>query len=140
MLSELTIWKIIIFIAIFLILIVAVIVFVKKNKNSVQKEIENRWDAIADLLNYRKEMNYKLAVIEADRLLYQVLASHDFNGADTVEKLTDALYKYPKLKKYLWAGKVKRRIDQDKNFHLKFGVAVKIIKIYKKALKELNAL
>ena len=104
------------------------------------KEIRNKWHKIIALTEHRQEMNYKLAVIEADKLLDYVLQQMGFAGETTAERLKRATYKYPELKKVWWAHKVRNQLLHNHSYHLRYTVARKVLKLFKKALHTLRAL
>lgn len=87
-----------------------------------------------------KEMNYKLAVIEADKLLDYALKAQNFSGETMAERLNSATYKYPKLKKVWWAHKVRNYIVHDPNYIVKFNETCRVLDLFKKALKKLGGL
>lgn len=131
---------------VFLIAFVALMLFVvykikQKKKKSIfdLKEMREKWNEIIDLLNYKKEMNYKLAVIEADKLLDYALKKMAFPGETMAKRLEAASYKFPELKKVWWAHKVRNLIVHDHKYYIKYNVANKVLKLFKNALKELGA-
>jgi len=103
-------------------------------------EIKQRWQEIEKIMKVKKELNYKLAVIEADKLLDAVLKALGIAGQTVGERLKNAIYKYPKIKKSLWAHRVANQIVRQKKYHLRHGVARLVLKLFKKALKELKVL
>ena len=102
--------------------------------------IRERWKKIVDLMQYKKEMNCKLAIIEADKLLDYVLKEMYFNGQTMAERLKLATYKFPKLKQVWWAHKVRNHIVHDTNYIVKYGETKRVLILFKRALKELGVL
>ncbi len=105
-----------------------------------QKEIQRRWDEICDIIKVKKEMNYKLAVIEADKLLDHILQAMNFQGDTMGDRLKVAIYRFPKLRKVVWAHRVRNQIVHEANYSLRHGVARLLLKLYKRALKYLRVL
>lgn len=105
-----------------------------------KKFVKKRWKEIEQLFNYKKEMNYKLAVIEADKLFDNVLKEMHFPGDTMAERLKMATYKYPKLKIVWWGHKMRNHIVHDVKFSCRYGETKKVIGNYKRGLKELNVL
>ncbi|MFH0814680.1 MAG: hypothetical protein V1902_01115 [Candidatus Falkowbacteria bacterium] len=105
-----------------------------------QKEIQRRWNEICGMVKVRKEMNYKLAVIEADKLLDHILKAMNFQGDTMGDRLKLAIYRFPKLRKVVWAHRVRNQIVHEVNYSLRYGVARLLLKLYKNALKHLRVL
>lgn len=105
-------------------------------------EIREEWGKITRTMNLRwqKEMNSKLAVMAADKLLDQVLVTIGFSGVDASERLKVASYRYPKLRHVQWAHEVRKQIEHNPNYSLKYGESWLVLKLFKRALRELGAL
>ena len=103
-------------------------------------EIRARWKEINDLMNIKKEMNWKLAIIEADKLLDHVLKAFNFQGGTLGDRLKLASYRFPHLKKVMWAHRVRNQIVHEANYHLRYGETKYVLKLYKKALQSLRVL
>jgi hypothetical protein len=134
---------------VFVIVFDIVLIFLKTKRKRKKKiknnEIRGQWLGIVQLMDYSKkktgkEINYKLAIIEADKFLDNVISHLGFKGADSFERLKNATLKFPSLKKVWWTHKVCEMIVSDPAYHIKFELANKILKIYKRRLKELGAL
>lgn len=134
------------FIASGIVIILALIIvarhFYLKNKTSEldKKFFQGRWQEIEKLMEIKKEMNYKLAVIEADKLLDEALKEMFFPGASTFERLKFATYKFQKLKEAWWAHKVRNEVVHNVNYALRYNEAHKVLELFHKALKILDAL
>jgi ssDNA-binding Zn-finger/Zn-ribbon topoisomerase 1 len=105
-----------------------------------QKDIKMRWSRINKMLGSYKEMNCKIAIIEADKLLDSVLTEMKIDGQTPTERLQNAAYQYPKLKQVLWAHKMRNQIVSKKHTHVRYTVAQKVISVFKNALKDLGAM
>ena len=105
-----------------------------------RKFIREEWKKIEELPEYGKEMNYKLAVIEADKLLDFALKEMYFPGETMADRLKIASCKFPKLREVWWAHKVRNHVVHDSRYHLKHGETRKVLTLFKRALKELTAL
>ena len=131
-------------IAIFAVLIVFVVAksFYNKSRSSGvdKKFIAERWKQIDDLVQHGKQMNYKLAVIEADKLLDHVLQELNFPGTKMSDRLKMASYKFPALKQVWWAHKVRNKVVHEVRYSLSAGETRKVISLFKKALKILRVL
>lgn len=102
--------------------------------------ISKRWLEIESLLKRPGEMNYKLAVLEADKLLDYVLKSMSMPGKDLAERLRFACFKYNKLRRVWWAHTVRNQLVHEVTFSIDHGIAKRAIKTFKKALEEVGAL
>jgi hypothetical protein len=103
-----------------------------------KKEIKKRWQEIEELLNKSSEMSYKLAVMEADKLLDYILKSMFFPGSTLGERLKVACCKYEKLRRVWYAHKVRNQLVHETNYHLSYGEAKKALNIFKKGFEELG--
>jgi len=134
-------------------LIIAIIIFavvgffyirnILRRANSEQldkKFIKEQWKKTKELLDFGQEMNYKLAVIEADKLLDFVLKSYYFNGQKMSERLKQATYRFPELKKVFWAHRVRNQVVHEARYVLKYSEAKKVLELFERALKVLGAL
>ena len=135
------------FVLIAVILVIALIVIARifslkyrGDKGLDRKFFRTRWQKIEELFSYGKEMNYKLAVIEADKLLDEALKVSSFPGNTMAERIKVATYKHPKLKEVWWAHKVRNHVVHDVRYILKHGESKMVLRLFKKALKELSAL
>lgn len=127
----------------FLILVTVVHVYWKKYKTPDfldQKYIKQQWKKIEDLFSFGKEMNYKLVVIEADKLLDYVLKELHFPGETMADRLKIASYQHRKLNNVWWAHKVRNQVVHDIKYSLNYGETKKVLFLFKTALKELRAL
>lgn len=129
------------FVTVFIVFLVARSFYSKSKVIGVDKKfVASRWREIEDLLTHAKEMNYKLAVIEADKLLDDVLKKLNFPGDTMSVRLKMASYKYPKLKRVWWAHKVRNNVVHEIKYSLSSGEVRKVVSLFKMALKELKVL
>jgi hypothetical protein len=105
-----------------------------------KKEIQKKWREIEELLNKQNEMSYKLAILEADKLLDHVLKYMNFGGSSLGERLKLACYKYNKLRQVWSAHKVRNRLVHEANYQLRYGEARWAIKMFRNGLEELGIL
>jgi hypothetical protein len=100
-----------------------------------------RWKKIISKLEKKSEAEAKLAILEADSLLDEVLKKSGYPGetlTERLEKLTPATL--PNLEELKKARQVRESIISDPTYRLEFGKAKEILKIYEKALTYLEAL
>ncbi len=99
------------------------------------------WEGIEVRLGTQMESEWKLALIEADKMLDDTLNRMGFGGqslGERLERLTTATL--PNLEEIKTAHKVRNNIIHDPTYKLILDEAKKIILIYKKALTDLEAL
>jgi len=102
--------------------------------------IKKRWQEIESLLKRPGEMNYKLAILEADKLLDYVVKSMSMPGKDLGERLRFACFKYNRLKRVWWAHVLRNQLVHEATFSLNYGTAKRAIKTFEAAFKELGVL
>lgn len=105
-----------------------------------RQEIQKRWNDIENYLKHQDEMSWKLAVMEADKLLDHALKSRGFGGQTMGERLKLAAYKYPKIRDVWGAHLTRNKLVHEASFHLSFGQARSAIFSFKHALEQLGVL
>jgi len=85
-------------------------------------------------------MSYKLAVMEADKLLDHTLKAMTMPGKDMGERLKAVGYKYPNIRQVWFAHRIRNQIVHEASYNLSSSLAKKAIKSFKQALKELSIL
>lgn len=105
-----------------------------------RKGLQKQWEKVEELLKKREEMNYKLALIEADKLLDFVLKSMAMPGNDLNERLKFATAKYEKLRDVRWAHGMRNKVVHEADFNLDIDSVRGAIKAFKRALVELGAI
>ncbi len=115
--------------------------FFKSREYDLDKTgIKKRWQEIEAMLDGPGEMNYKLAVMEADKLLDYVLKSMSMSGKDMGERIRFATFRYSRLRKVWWAHVLRNQLVHEATFSLNHTMAKKAIKTFEHALRELGAL
>ncbi len=102
---------------------------------------DNRWQEIKSHVNSFKESEWKFAVIEADKLVDDVLKSAGFAGESMGERLM--LIKPDQLLnlQYLWdAHKLRNLLVHDVNYQLTHRQAIWAVEAFENVLRELEAL
>jgi hypothetical protein len=98
------------------------------------------WAKITGRLETGLESEYKLAVIEADSILNDILKRMDFGGetlGERLEKLTAATL--PNLKQVWEAHKIRNNIVHDPDYRLSLDETRRALVIYEQALRDLQA-
>ncbi len=138
-----------------LIVIIYLIFQIRKNiKTSLEVITENAivsgvhkenlikgWQSVLDKLEIGDEANYKLAIIEADKIFDNLLKNIGYQGEDMGERLKQITTTQLANIDEIWqAHKIRNRLVHEENFQLKEHEARRVIEIYKKALNELEAI
>lgn len=102
-----------------------------------KKLIQVRWHRISDVLKSGGERDFRLAIIEADSLIDEILIRHGHIGKDMGERLKSILPHELKNLDDLWkAHKIRNQIAHGDEVQMSKGRAEKIINVYGKVLRE----
>lgn len=102
--------------------------------------IKARWDEIERMAAAGGEMNLKVAVMEADKLLDHALKAMAIPGATLGERLKFAAYKHPKIRNVWNAHRLRNQLAHEASAYIDPSYARKAIRDFKDALKLLNVL
>ena len=105
------------------------------------RKVVKAWLKIEERIEKGTESEAKLAIIEADDLLNEVLKKKGFEGeslGERLDKVTEDIL--PNLTEILEARKVRSNIVHDPTYRLNLAEAKEILRIYQDALKDLEAL
>ena len=98
-----------------------------------------QWGKIAKRLETDKEVEYKLAIIEADSLLDDTLKKMGYKGeimGDRLKQLTSAIL--PNLDQIEEAYKIRNNAVHDPDYKLTLDQAKRVLGIYERALRDLE--
>jgi Zn-dependent protease with chaperone function len=104
------------------------------------KKMEKDWRKIVARLDAGLEPEYKLAVIEADNMMNEILKRMGYGGAslgERLEKLTAATL--PNIDEVKEVHKVRNNIVHDPNYKLSLEEAKRTLSVFEKALRDLEA-
>src|SRR3989344_5824770 len=100
-----------------------------------------RWEEIEKHINSTREAEWKFAVIEADKLVDELLKSAGFLGDTMGDRLMNIQPGQLTTLQNLWeAHKIRNRLVHDTNYFLRYTEAKRAVSLYEKTLKELQAL
>ena len=105
-----------------------------------KEEIKKRWTGLKSLLDKNSEIQYKMAVMEADKLLDQVLKSLNYPGSSLGQRLKFACHKNPKLKNVWPAHFIRNKLVHETDYRLSYGSAKRALEVFEAGLKELGVL
>ncbi len=105
-----------------------------------EKEMSKKWDRIRKRIKSGLEPDYKLAIIDADDLLLQVLDERGYEGKDFAETVNLAgNLMVPILNDVLSAHETRNSIVYDPDFKLSADQAQKILSIYESAVRTIGS-
>src|SRR4030042_1066577 len=105
------------------------------------RKIVKQWNKLKNRLGLPSEAEHKLAIIEADNLLNEVLAKMGYQGETLGEKLKQlSALKLSNLDRAMEAHKIRNSIVYDTDYRLSLEQAQKTVEIYEKFLIELQVL
>ncbi|KKQ23183.1 MAG: hypothetical protein US36_C0003G0017 [Candidatus Wolfebacteria bacterium GW2011_GWC1_37_10] len=108
-------------------------------KGISRKRAIRGWKQVQRRLEINDEPNLKLAIIEADKILDEILKFGGYGGETMAERLKKINFKQLSNIEEIWqAHKIRNRIVHEPDFHIARGEAWMIIEMYKKAFKELG--
>ena len=102
-----------------------------------QKKMKKVWENIEKRLKNDSLSEYKLAILEADKLVDEVLLKIGYEGSNMTERLENANSKQiEELDELIKSHQIRNKIINDKNFVLDGQKAKKIIKPYHDFLED----
>ena len=104
----------------------------------VQKTFK-QWGRVTKRLDKKKEAEYKMAIIEADSLLEEVLRRMGYEG-ETIKDLLEQIDSktIPNIEEAWQAHKFRNNIVHDPSYELTYEQAKKIIGIYEQTFRDLQ--
>ena len=103
------------------------------------KKTFKQWAKISKRLEAGKEAEYKLAIIEVDSLLNDVLEKIGYKGETIGERLKQLdSTTLPNIEELWQAHKTRNNVVHDPDYHLTLDQAKKTIAIYEKTLRDLE--
>ena len=101
---------------------------------------QSKWDEILSHMESSKEADWKLAIIEADKLVDNLLQSMGYPGDTMGDRLTNMQDGRIRNLEGIWeAHKIRNKLVHDLNYFLRYAEAKRAIQIYREVLKEFNA-
>ena len=103
------------------------------------KETFKQWNKIAKRMETDKEVEFKLAVIEADSLLDDILKKMGYKGetmGDRLKQLNSVIL--PNLDQIWEAHKIRNNVVHDPDYQLTFDQAKRALGVYERALLDLE--
>ena len=105
------------------------------------KKFTKSWQRISKKLKNGDESEYKLAIIEADEMLNDILEKVGYSGETLKEKIDKvSLVVISNKEEILEVHKVRNSIVYNPNYKVELEEAKKLLEIYRKALTDLGML
>lgn len=111
-----------------------------KKDSEEYKGIAAKWQEIEKLMAGESALSWKLAVIEADKLLDSALKRAFMRGDTMGERLRFAAHKYPKIQKVWEAHILRNDLVHESDRRLEKSEAQKALVMFKEGLKILRML
>ncbi|PIP15955.1 MAG: hypothetical protein CO003_00065 [Candidatus Portnoybacteria bacterium CG_4_8_14_3_um_filter_44_15] len=106
-----------------------------------RKEFAKSWQSILSKVESQDENSYKIAVIEADKMLDDVLKRIGCAGADMGERLKQVgPHQLSNIDDIWQAHKARNRIAHEPDFRLTQSQAKRAVEIFQRALEDLQAI
>ena len=103
------------------------------------RQISKRWDKIKKRIEVESESEYKLAIIEADDFLNEVLEDRGYEGKDFQEAVNKAgMLLGSVLSDLMSAHEVRNSIVYNPDYKLDIEQAKKILKVYESAINTIG--
>jgi len=104
---------------------------------SEEKKVSNdkasRWQEILDKVNSTEETSWKIAIMDAEILLEEVLIEQGYNGAGVAERLKQVGPEFKDVIQYAWEGhKVRNSVAHDAAFRLSQKEARRAVSVYER--------
>ncbi len=100
-----------------------------------------KWEEILRHINSPKEVEWKFAVIESDKLTDEILKSAGYHGESMGERLINIDKSQMESLGGLWeAHKLRNRIVHEIDYYMRYSEAKRAVDLYGEALKELGVI
>lgn len=138
-------WPQMVFLAIAILAVgfLALVAMVLSGKRRHQFDIEayqTRWLKIENSLEKGNESSYRLAVIDADKLVDKALTEMGVAGQSMGDKLKKVGNRLPDIQKLWHAHKLRNQIVHTDDFNISYDEARRALLIFRQTLKNLGAI
>jgi len=102
---------------------------------------QSKWEEVLSHLESTREAEWKFSIIEADKLVEDLLKQAGYPGETMGDKLMNIESGQLVTLEGLWeAHKIRNKLAHDVNYFLRYAEARRAIGFYEQTLKELNAI
>lgn len=105
------------------------------------KVIDKQWQAVLEKVESGNESDYKLAVIEADKIFDDLVKRIGYKGGDMGERLQQITSaQLPNINDIWEAHKIRNKIAHESDYRINRALAKRAVEIYQEAMETLEAL
>lgn len=127
-------------VAVGLLALVAMVLGGKHRHSFNVQEYQTRWLKIENSLEKDDERSYRLAIIDADKLVDRALNEMGIPGKSMGEKLKKIGNRMPDIQKLWQAHKLRNQIVHESDFEISYNQARQALSIFRQTLKNLGAI
>lgn len=120
--------------------LVAMVLGSKRRHEFNKQEYQTRWLKIENSLEKGDERTYRLAVLDADKLVDRALKEMGIPGQSMGEKLKKIGDRLPDINKLWHAHKLRNQIVHESDFRISYNEARQALVIFRQTLKNLGAI
>lgn len=114
---------------------------IEEGRTETTETFLERWQGVLKHLESLNESEWRVAIIEADKLIDEVLTQKGFEGESVAEKLSELDREQMNSLDRLWAAhKTRNRIVHQPDYRIEQSEAREIISYYEEGLGELQTL
>ena len=114
---------------------------IRSPKSALGGASQSKWEEVTRHIESANEAEWKLAVIEADKLVDNLLKSAGFPGDTMGDRLTNVEKGQLISLEGLWeAHKIRNKLVHDLNYFLRYGEAKRAVELYRRTLEELGGI
>ncbi len=115
--------------------------FIRKTPPVYKGEFVTRWIQIKQKMETKNESDYKLAILEADKVFDDLLKRMMIKGKDMGGRLKQINKELlPSIDKIWQSHKVRNKIAHKPDYHLSYSEAERVLENYEAALRDLKIL
>ncbi|MGW8185187.1 MAG: hypothetical protein ACWGHO_03720 [Candidatus Moraniibacteriota bacterium] len=104
-----------------------------------KKKIQKRWQEIENRLKLEDNMQNKIAILEADKLVDEILLNIGYKGSNMKERLDKAnANQIEEIDNLIEAHDIRNKIIYDNNFYLDNEESQRVIRLYREFLDNLE--
>lgn len=114
---------------------------IEEGRTETPETLLERWQGVLKHLESLNESEWRVAIIEADKLVDEILTRKGFKGESVAEKISSIEKSQMKSIDRLWeAHKTRNRIVHKADYKIEQSEARRVISYYEEALVELGIL
>lgn len=101
------------------------------------KKMTRRWSSIQKALESDEETSWRSAIVDADKMLDEILKKVGYEGATMDQRLTNIhIDQFPSLEDAWRAHRVRKFLDEDLDYPLTKEVAERTFEVYRNIFRE----